>query len=101
MHEETFIRLVNSQTQALTQVSMISTSTKEVLEKVVDNQAAQTTLLQSINTGHMEFRDRTFNVLVGVIIFEMLVIAGLMLKLNIKGAEVIQDSVVRAVTAKP
>lgn len=95
MDEESFIRLVNSQTQALTQVAMISTSTKEVLEKVVENQSTSVELLKQMAATQEEFRGRTFNALAAVIVFLVLVVAGLMYKLNMKGAEEIGSAVTR------
>lgn len=98
MDEESFIRLVNSQTQALTQVAMISTSTKEVLERVVENQAAQTKMMQSCVAAAEEFRSRTFKLLVGIIIFLVLVVSGLMVKLNIEGGDVLGDSTKKVIS---
>lgn len=101
MNEEAFVRLISSQTQALTQVAMVSNSTKEVLEKVVDNQTLQTELLQKMTAAHEEFRNRTFNVLCLIAVFLVLVIAGLMYRLNIKGAGAISDAAKSITSGNP
>lgn len=91
MEEETFLRLLNSQTQALTQVALISNETNGVLKKVVDNQAQQTQLISAVLDATAQFRSDTFRLLVGVIIFLVVVIGGLLVKLNVKGGDVIHQ----------
>ena len=92
MEEETQVRLITAQTQALTQVSLVAAETSSVLKKIVENQSELSEMMKASAGCNRQFEKDTFRLLVGIIFFLVLVVSGLMYHLNIKGGDAVYNA---------
>ena len=84
---------IRSQTQILTSISIENDQIEKFAEKAADNIEKMTMKMAEESIENKSFRKTIFRVLIGIIIFLMFVVIGLMTELGIKGTQSMSNAI--------
>lgn len=91
--DEMFVDYVRQQTQALTTIAGNTESVKTAMQGFTDALGENTKVTVEIKEGQIQYQKQTIKILIGIIVVLTLIIGGLLSALNVKGAQVITDTV--------
>ncbi len=86
-NENDLIEYIRTQTSVLTTIGNSTLSTERLAAELLKSNQDIKTGIVEMATAQKEFRKGTFKILVYIILFLISIVTGLMLKLNIRGAD--------------
>ena len=95
--DEMFLDYMRQQTQNLTTIAGNTESVKKALEGFTTAVAENTKVTVEIKSGQIQYQKQAIRILVGIIAVLTLIIGGLLVHMNIKGADTIIDVVGKVV----